>query len=472
LAQYEVISATSKDYLLAALDPYHDREFDIPRGVPDGNTQRSVVRCINQTRTIGAPEGLAPGESWVCVISNNQFLNTAQMRLIADLKRNNNVVLESLDGTSNYVGSCEEHFIDIDVYGEDGDPDYAQIAKPADVTASYGFSLDPTLARGIGRFVGCGIEVHNVTAELYRSGTVTVGEVPQATIPEWTLNQLNVLTTDTTNNTLNPKPRYQVRSDVASTVRAITNRPSTLSQAMMYPGSQQWEAKDGLYMVLAQQGQCNEPAPPEYVFPVFWNQEIDEDPNNSVNSSALLVVPTESAADVTIGQCTRGPMKWAPLSSKFAYFSGLSQETKLTINCRLFYESFPSYLQTDILTLSSPSPDMDPHAMAIYQHCMTHLPIGVPVGMNGLGEWFAEAVSEFADVAGLGLSALGVPFATQIAGGAKALADRYIKTQAKKDSAQGKTTTATVLASKKKKKAAKQKQPGVLAPNMQPMHKK
>lgn len=386
------------------------------------------------------------------------------MKQIADNKRNNNVVLESLDGTSNYLGTAQEHFIDIDRYTDSAD-DYSQIAKPDQVAHSDGFSLDPTLAKGIGRFIGCGIEVHNVTPELYRSGTVTVGEVPQATIPEWTLNQLNVLTTDTTNNSLSPKPRYQSRTEVATTVRAMSNRPATLAEAMLYPGSQQWEAKDGLYMVLSQQGISNEPAPPEYVFPVFWNQQVDETPTNATNTSALLVVPTESAPDTSIGQCSRGPMKWAPLTSKFAYFSGLNAESKLTINCRLFYESFPSYLQQDILTLSSPSPDLDPHALALYQHAMTHLPIAVPVGMNGLGEWFAEAVSEFADVAGLGLSALGVPFATQIAGGAKALADRYIKTQAKKDTAAGKVTTATVLAKKKKK--AVQRQPGVASPNMQ-----
>jgi len=220
-------------------------------------------------------------------------------------------------------------------------------------------------------------------------------------------------------------------------------------------------------MVLQQEGIENPPRSTDYIFPFFWNQETDEDVL-SMNTSAIMVVPSQTGGQLEMTSAS--PTKWAPLVTKFAYLTGLSPETKLTINCRIFYETFPSILEEDILTLATPSPDIDPHALAFYQHCVTHLPVGVPVSMNGLGDWFAEAVSEFSDVLELGLSATGIPFASQIAKGSKALADRYIKTRAATQKAQGKTaSTAMSLAERKKKERAKRrKAAGVTAPAIPP----
>lgn len=93
------------------------------------------------------------------------------------------------------------------------------------------------------------------------------------------------------------------------------------------------------------------------------------------------------------------------------------------------------------------------------------------MGENGLGEWFAQAVSEFSDVVGLGLSAIGVPFASQIASGAKMIANDYLKTQAKKKVSKGKqNSTAPILVAqnKKRKQRQKNKSGGVTMPLRKP----
>lgn len=378
--------------------------------------------------------------------------------------RTNNGFVESVDGTSGYeTGAFTEDFIDIDIYGpESGDMD--NLSKVTEVDSSNGFSLTPDLAKGIGRLIGCGVEVHNVTPELYRSGTITCGSMPQSN-QEYTFNYVNasnvpVIVSGTPSGTTYSRSYYTTNASV----RPLYNRPATIAEAMTYPGTTQWDAKDGLYMILCQQGLLNDPAPPEYIYPLFLNQEIDDVPMQAINDSAIGIVPTQTGSHATLAHVMPGPVKWAPVSTKFAYFTGLSPETKLTVNCRIFYETFPTILQQDILTLSTPSPDLDEHALQLYQHCQTHLPCGVPVGMNGLGEWFAMAVSEFSDVAGLGLSAIGVPFGQQIASSAKVLADRYIKAQAHKAESAGKTTVSTIANNQRKKK--KRKQPGVTAPSM------
>lgn len=452
-----MIEPDSRDFLIAALDPYHDREFDIPKGYPDACTEKSVVRCFNFTTTIAAPEGVA--STWDCIINNSPFLGARSMKITSDAgtSRQNNLIVENIDGAVGYKpGVWARRFLNIDSYIPNGtgvvnyaETEFPSIFGPA---ATTGFQLSASQLGGIGRIVGCGFEVHNVTPELYRAGTVTIGEVPQSdtTCAFCFMNQDRapvVVDSAPSSNTF-----YERVYNVPVTVRPQICRPSSSADLMVIPGSVQWEAAKGAYVVLGlQSATSNEPSPVDYVQPLWWNSEVSET-GSDVNESNLGVIPTDPLATGLSGRCSAAPVKWTSLATKCAYFTGLSPETKLTINVRIFYESFPSNREYDILTLATPSAQYDPHAIELYQRCLTHLPVGVPVGMNGLGEWFAMAVSEFADVAGLGLSAMGVPFATQLAGGAKVLADRYIKADAAKKSAQGKSNTVTQIANRKRKK--------------------
>jgi len=385
----------------------------------------------------------------------------------------NNVFAEvDPSGTSGYVdGQQIQRFVNVDTYGDVDINQMSDLTKPSNCWESNGFALPTALCAGIGRFIGCGIEVHNVTAELYKSGTVTIGEIPQASASQFamnhiTFNQWDVFPTGGGPSTTNVKAPFYV----AQSVRPLNNRPANIDEAMTYPGSRQWEAKDGVYMVLTQEGINNRPTSTEYVQPAYWNNTYDEQVGSVSNQRSMLLVPTQDAnSDLSFDwKCSANPLKWAPLACKFAIFSGLTHETKLTVNFRCFYESFPSFLEEDILTLATPSPDYDAHALALYQHCQTHMPIAVPVGENAMGDWFAKAVSEFADVAGLGLSAMGVPFAEHIAGRAKSMADNYIKTKSNKQTARGKIgSTAQAMnkqRQKQKKKARTKTAGGVTAP--------
>jgi len=466
LSKNDVITQESKHWLLAALDPYHDTEFPVPSGMPDGTTARSVVRCINKSITVSAPTSIPVGGEWNLVLSNSQILDRNTMRLTKggnQYWRDNNTLIEYDGAAEGYAaGAVVNDFINIDSYGP-ATVDWSELNRSS-VLENNGFSLQESVSTGIGRLIGAGIECHNVTPELYRSGTVTVGELPQAEADPFGFNQQyhqTLVVSGGGGGTLG------VYTGTSSTVRALNCRPVDLDAAMLYPGTRQWEAKDGLYMVLHQQDLENRPSQPSYTYPVFFNQTVPEQVTVN-NNEAWMVTPSQPDLKNSLVRTGRAPVKWAPFTSKFAIFTGLSHETKLTFNLRMFYETFPSATDSDILSLATPSPDFDPHALELYQHALTHLPIGVPVGYNGLGDWFARAVSEFADVAGLGLSALGVPFASQIASGSKALADKYIKSEAAKKVAAGKTTSAIVKteAQRKKKKEAAKRQGGVTSPNM------
>lgn len=462
LTSHGVINPDSKNYLLAALDPYHDREFPVPTGYPDGCTQRSVVRCINMSTTVAANDS---SPDWNCIISTAPFLDTIALRRtgsLPDTQRHKSTVVE-WDGTSQGYDTTALpiKFINVDTYAGSQMNQWSEVDRDTAEVVT-GFEMEDRFIEGMGRILGVGLEVHNVTPELYRGGTVTVGEIPQTAASDFPLNLLY-------RTAVEGGTGFTYQS-TASQVRPINGRPASLYEAMQYPGTRQWEAKDGLYMVLPLVTTENEPQASEYITPMIYGPSSLES-ESGPNVSPVLICPTEPGERITSTRQIGGPMKWTPLATKFAYFTGLSPETKLTINVRVFYESFPTTADRDILPLATPSPDLDPHALALYQHCMTHLPIGVPVGENGLGEWFAQAVSEFSDVVGLGLSAIGVPFASQIASGAKMIANDYLKTQAKKKVSKGKqNSTAPILVAqnKKRKQRQKNKSGGVTMPLRKP----
>jgi len=99
------------------------------------------------------------------------------------------------------------------------------------------------------------------------------------------------------------------------------------------------------------------------------------------------------------------------------------------------------------VVLAKPSCRYDPVAVQLYSEIIRSMPTGVPQRMNGLGEWFASAVSTAADVLSPVLSAIPNPYAQAAALGLGA-AGKIAKQFEKKDEptnivAPGQTYSAT-----------------------------
>jgi len=94
-----------------------------------------------------------------------------------------------------------------------------------------------------------------------------------------------------------------------------------------------------------------------------------------------------------------------------AYFSGLSPTTTLQLNAIYVIERFPNQLDTDLVVLAKPSCRADDAAIELYSEVIRMMPTGVPQRMNGLGEWFSDAVSAATDFISPVLSAIPHPMA-------------------------------------------------------------
>jgi len=90
-------------------------------------------------------------------------------------------------------------------------------------------------------------------------------------------------------------------------------------------------------------------------------------------------------------------------------FTGLSDETTLTVNQNAFFEKFPGPDDKEVLPLATLSAEYDPDVLDLYSRIVNDLPVAVPVRENGLGDWFYDAASTAAKYLGPVLSGLPHP---------------------------------------------------------------
>jgi hypothetical protein len=164
---------------------------------------------------------------------------------------------------------------------------------------------------------------------------------------------------------------------------------------MLIPGSRQWAAEQGCYVVAAFNDDDNPPHPMEYRQPVLYPSSADE--AEGLNNFRLHVAkPFSTVGGSTAQTAYWRPTRWAPINSSGAIFTGLSAQTTLTLQVNMYYEAFPNIAEKEWLVLATPSACYDPLALQMVTHALESLPVGVPAHDNGLGDWFAGVVRDVA----------------------------------------------------------------------------
>jgi len=352
---------------LAAVDPFHDRPIEQLEGWPDLETAPSVVRRINGSFTVRAVE-----DGGSMLIMTYPILNEL---ILHSISRKNAVVTLLNNGVSTNTTLAPGVIYNYTA---------AQSAATLQLTGAGSpvagdFFVDPDYFEdGPVRCIGYGVEVHDVTAELYKQGTLTVFEVPQA-VGE----RENVVVRA---QTIGGVAYIQTNVDAVP----INKFPDTLNQMLLYPTTRQWEAKDGAYVVVPFTGQPNYPGEAEYRTPYMYGSTASTDTPNSLNTSSKFL-GTYASGSVNGDNLEFLANSYAPMHSKGIYLSGLNANSTFTINFRLYLESFPQCDST-LVTLARPSAKHDPVALAMISAAVKKLPVGVMVGDNPDGEWFWDAL--------------------------------------------------------------------------------
>jgi hypothetical protein len=243
-----------------------------------------------------------------------------------------------------------------------------------------------------GRLIGMGIEAVNTTAEIYKQGTTTVYRLPLShksssvyAIPNTTSGFSYVSATSY------PAP------------------PRTVAEAMLLAGSRQWKASEGAYCVVPFMGQDNPPVATSYEQPWFLYPNQDFPGSSPLPNNNAFLGPTL----VTTGVANTQPAIVKGFRHENTHmagmiFAGLSDQSTITLNWNVYYESFPTP-SSDLVTLARPSCVYDPVALELLSRVLNEVPVGVPADMNWDGEWFANIVNKLSDFAPMIGTALGGP---------------------------------------------------------------
>lgn len=368
-AQRGLISDEGKAFLIATLDPFHDSQIQNLAGYPDIEVSPSVVRMVKQSMTISKPPGLAAGD-WNCQIVQWPWAKLLPFR--QSNSRTNNVI--ATDAPTQPKGGLQVLACLTSDVGQ-FDPNNVGVI-------SFGaLELADDILQGSNRLIGAGYEVHNTTAQIYKQGAVCnfmMHNVPKDS---------SVFTRDVATS-----PASLGQAFCGTSFRIA---PRNTAEAMLIPGSNEWNAADGVLAVARFSGVDNPPFTVDYNLPVLF--EIDDIPSNSAvtfpNTSQVLF----PANALSAGSSAVPAWKSFPIHTSGSIFTGLSEQTSLRLNWNVIIESFPSPRDTKDLTIATPSASFDPRTLEIYSHTLGHAPVAVPVGENPLGEWFMDMVGKISN---------------------------------------------------------------------------
>lgn len=341
------LTADGKNWLLAALDPYHDFEHPIA-GYPDMSSAKTIVKLVQQTYSIAKPTGLAAGALWDC-----HFLNIPMANATGDLMDLDNWTLNETTGVatsvlSNWTNTGQFGTISAIAVAA-GKPTIFNPGVATSRTITGSSPLVPGVTgTGALRVVGAGFEVTNTTAELSKQGSVTVYSYATA------------LTDD-----------YFVDGVVPKAKLTAVDYVDNAAEAYRIPGSVQWAAAEGVYVPLRLATTRNPVTSPTCVGVTLF-------PARNGTSAAQ-----KFSAEIN----TANSEYHFPYNTSGAYFTGLSETTTLTLTTRYYVEVQPA-LNSTLLDLVSPPAEYDPFALELYTRITNALPPGARKGDNDAGDWF------------------------------------------------------------------------------------
>lgn len=346
---YNEIPQQTREMISIVTDPYHDRNLRVT-GFPDGATMTSVVKRLAYQYTVACPFTLTAGQSW------DFHIFTTPLHCKLDLYPGR--AIGNILTTFNTVNTVNTLNIFYRLYDTAGVVINSSIASLGqDYNGGHGAVSDGSSSR----FVSLAYELHNTTAEIYRSGSIT----------SYRLNSIQ--------SRCDYLSKFDTLAAVPITYTSILTLPYTLGEVQMIPNSRTWEAARGVYSVSLPM------VSNVYSTAYFQNVLIDTGVPSGGSNNPLLVFNSTSSA-----------------SSPFPFFSPISTTGTMssryidasqtfTLDMRLVLEIAPTPKSTELAyATTSPSPDL--LFLKLYKRMINSIEPGVPVNYNAGGEWFKRIV--------------------------------------------------------------------------------
>jgi len=373
------LTEEGRRYVIQRFDPFHDKPMK-PVGYPDNYNGHSVARCIKKSKTVslttgGAPTQTTPWDLNVTITplaSPDGFIQTTT-RLNSTYTFLNTPIAEG-----NWGGVC--------ITGNSASG--SNFTYPATVLSGLNlgqlFLTDEDLTDNM-RITSIGLEVQDMTAELYQQGLITV----------FRQNQQQPTTTTWSGWATTGVPPGSAKCMTGSGA-IIKLPPISVEHALLMPDTKQWKVREGAYLVADFNSDQIPMEPPQWVMPVLVNDRSEVTLDGDIYN-VLVPYPGSGLDHVSSGPMTwtvmpPTPNRFLPINQSGIFLSGLNPQATINISVIWYVECAPGSEDQELLSLCSQSPSYDPIAMKIVSALRRDSPIGVKYRENYTGQWFFDGI--------------------------------------------------------------------------------
>lgn len=379
------LSPTGLRWIAEVTDVFHDKDLD-PVGEPDLTTAKTIVEVFTYTTTVSAPASSGTN-TWDCqtLFCPVSPAATGTQLLLPVNYTSNTGVLTSV-GTGVPLGAGWNA-----IACNAGTDLFSGVT--ANLSANGSLYMPNAMIGSEFRLVASGLEVKNTTPPLYKGGSATAWRSPNCR-PSTSYCYLAAATTT-----------------LPTTVMMGNAPPTSLAVAQLYPTSRTWGAEDGVYMTVSRDDQNNPLLPTTLTPPPLFVSLPTQ-----AQAAGANILPAWSINNIVAGtggvqqnNSSQLLAQMVPFNWQGTIFSGLNANSTLQITSRYVIERAPSVQEQQFMVLAKCAANYDPMAYAIYTRAICSLPVGVPVGMNPLGEWWDEVLESVAENAPNVGAAFGAP---------------------------------------------------------------
>jgi hypothetical protein len=384
LETYKELTPDGKNWLIQALDPFHDVEHPL-RGYPDEDGAKTLIQRVNKTFSVTAP-GVGP---WDCHIATLPTLESGMFPAwttpVGPVQaQSTGYYNRGIGGFGTYADNFRYAPVVINSV-DAGLPTYPNSLTPMVVPDQHFVTFDEFLV-GATRVVAAGFEVHNTTPDLYKSGSVVVYRMPQET----------QIAAPWSNQTFDSGGSHY-NSFITNTAYVSAMPPAFATDALVYAGSKQWEAAEGCYVVETMSTTKNPLAVRLNAQRLFVDGPLTAvTPMFGSFGGPLYNTVGDTILGISANQYN--PIQPSPYNTSGAYFTGLTPQSVLTVTVTYYFEMAP-YDNTLLETMAQPSAAFDPLALEIYSHITASLPAGAKVCDNASGDFFRSILTMISDIA-------------------------------------------------------------------------
>jgi len=349
-------------WVTRALDPFHDYNVQIA-GMPDHDTEPTAIQTLRRKITITKPSGLAAGAKFDVHIFTLPILETLKVRELGPTSRAH--LYDGIDtGTSEFdAGTVNVQIVESGSNTFPGDGAYGSVG----VRSVQALSVNDNNGLSQKKIIGGGFEIHNDTSALNMGGSCLVYTQPQSDVHQLTL----------------------VSSNGASALPAAVHKgrapPVNIGSASQIPNSKTWQASEGCYVPFRLDiAKGSEFKPKSVDLPAYVvNDDVGSDLTGGVVAEASSSTGMRYLSPGLTSGCHH-----APIETVGAYFTGLPEDSVLTLDVLFLVEVCPTSANPALLSLVRPTAFFDPTALELYCRTVAAIPAGTPVANNNTGSWW------------------------------------------------------------------------------------